>query len=142
MADRLSTEARSRIMRAIRNKNTKPELIIRKSLFALGYRYRLHSQHLPGKPDLSFPSRKKVIFVHGCFWHQHAVKTCPIRVVPSSNIQYWGPKLLRNAVRDQEHAAALRKLGWKALVIWECELRQDERKTLLKIERFLGSAGI
>ncbi|MGA8940861.1 MAG: very short patch repair endonuclease [Acidobacteriaceae bacterium] len=142
MADKLSAEARSRIMRAIRNKNTKPELIIRKSLFALGYRYRLHSKHLPGKPDLSFPSRKKVIFVHGCFWHQHAIMSCPIRVVPSSNTQYWGPKLLRNVVRDREHAAALRTLGWKVLVIWECELRQNERKALCKIEKFLGSAGI
>ena len=138
MTDRLSAEARSRIMRAIRNKNTKPELIIRKSLFALGYRYRIHPKHLPGKPDLSFPSKKKAIFVHGCFWHQHAAKTCPIRVVPSSNTQYWGPKLLRNAARDREHTAALRKLGWNVLVIWECELRRDEQKTLSKIERFLA----
>lgn len=139
MADRLSPEARSRIMRAIRNKNTKPEQIIRKHLFASGYRYRLHPKHLPGKPDLSFPSRKKVIFVHGCFWHQHAAKSCPIRVVPSSNTQYWGPKLIRNTIRDRENIAALRKLGWQVLVLWECELRKNEKKALRKIEKYLGA---
>lgn len=138
MADRLSPEARSRIMRAIRNKDTKPEQLARKLLFAEGYRYRLHAKHLPGKPDLSFPGRKKVIFIHGCFWHQHATPKCPIRVVPTSNTGYWAPKLTSNTVRDSNNMRELRQLGWKVLVIWECELRIDERKALRKMKNFLG----
>jgi DNA mismatch endonuclease (patch repair protein) len=138
MTDRLSAEARSRIMRAIRNKNTKPELAVRKYLFKQGYRYRLHPKQLPGKPDLSFPSRKKAIFIHGCFWHQHSAPDCPIRVVPSSNKKYWRPKLRRNVSRDRENAAHLRKLGWKSLVVWECELRDNTAKARKRIKKFLG----
>jgi DNA mismatch endonuclease (patch repair protein) len=141
MADRLSTESRSRIMRAIRSKNTKPELIVRRYLSARGYRYRLHSKRLPGKPDLAFPGRRKAIFVHGCFWHQHSKPGCPIRIVPSSNRHYWGPKLRRNLVRDAEHLASLRKLGWKVLVVWECSLRHDVERVCHRITRFLGPQG-
>jgi len=140
MADRLSSEARSRIMRAIRAKNTKPEQAIRKHLFADGYRYRLHPKKLPGKPDIVFPGRKKVIFVHGCFWHQHSDVRCPIRVVPSSNQEYWEPKLQRNITRDAENEAALRQLGWKVLIIWECELRVNAERAFAKITKFLGPA--
>lgn len=138
MPDRLSVEARSRIMRAIKDKNTKPEQVARKVLFADGYRYRLHSKQLPGKPDLSFPMRKKVIFVHGCFWHQHDNQKCPIRVVPSSNKAYWEPKLRRNIARHAENISALHKLGWKALVIWECELRRSVEATRKRMTKFLG----
>jgi DNA mismatch endonuclease, patch repair protein len=138
MADRLSSEARSRIMRAIRDKHTKPERTVRKYLFAQGYRYRLHPKQLPGKPDVAFPGRKKVIFVHGCFWHQHAYIHCPIRVVPSSNKEYWIPKLERNIARDARNVAALGKIGWKSFVIWECELRKDQEKIYRKIKKFLG----
>jgi DNA mismatch endonuclease (patch repair protein) len=141
MADWLSAEARSRIMRSIRGKDTKPEQAVRKYLFARGYRYRLHSKRLPGKPDLAFPGRKKVIFVHGCFWHQHGDEQCPIRVVPSSNKAYWAPKLRRNIARDAENLASLEKLGWKALVVWECELRQDAAAAGRKMKTFLGPSG-
>jgi DNA mismatch endonuclease, patch repair protein len=139
MADRLSTEARSRIMRAIRDKHTKPERAVRQYLFSHGYRYRLHLKKLPGKPDLAFPGRKKVIFVHGCFWHQHADIHCPIRVAPSSNQEYWIPKLQRNIARDAENVLSLRRLGWKILVIWECELRKNHERAYTKIKKFLGA---
>jgi DNA mismatch endonuclease, patch repair protein len=140
MADRLSAEARSRIMRAIKAKDTKPEQAVRKQLFAAGYRYRLHPKELPGKPDIVFPGRKKAIFVHGCFWHQHSDVRCPIRVVPSSNQEYWEPKLRRNITRDAENEAALRQCGWKLLIIWECELRVNAERAFAKITKFLGPA--
>ncbi len=137
MTDRLSTEARSRIMRAIRSKDTKPEIIIRKHLFAEGYRYRIHPKQLPGKPDLAFHARKKAIFVNGCFWHQHSDLCCPIRVVPSSNQEYWTPKLARNIERDAENMSSLHELGWDILVVWECELRNQDA-AFDKIKEFLG----
>jgi len=140
MADRLSAESRSRIMRAIKSKGTKPEMLVRKFLFAEGYRYRLHPKHLPGRPDLAFPVRQKAIFVHGCFWHQHADEHCPIRVVPSSNVGYWTPKLRRNVARDAENLESLHELGWKTLVVWECELRQDFRAAARSMKKFLGPA--
>ena len=140
MADRLSEAARGRIMRAIKSKDTRPELMVRKYLFAKGYRYRLHSKKLPGKPDLVFPGRRKVILVHGCFWHQHANPDCTIRVTPSSHEEYWAPKLQRNIARDAENGVALQGLGWGLLVVWECELRENREDTLAGIEEFLGPA--
>jgi DNA mismatch endonuclease, patch repair protein len=137
MADRLSAEARSRIMRAIRSKNTRPEKAVREYLFAKGYRYRIHYNKLPGRPDLCFPSRKKAIFVHGCFWHQHADARCPIRGIPASNRKYWGPKLRRNKARDIENVTSLKKLGWKVLVVWECAIRRDHEKVCQAVDRFL-----
>ncbi|MGZ8212895.1 MAG: very short patch repair endonuclease [Methylosarcina sp.] len=139
MTDRLSSETRSRIMRAIHSKNTKPEITIRKYLFANGYRYRVHPKTLPGKPDLVFPARRKAIFVNGCFWHQHSEPSCPIRAVPSSNQGYWMPKLARNVERDSENMNLLHELGWDILVIWECELRNQEA-AFDKIEKFLQKA--
>lgn len=141
MADRLSVESRSRIMRAIRDKNTKPEKIVRRLLFSEGYRYRLNYKRLPGKPDLAFPSRRKVILVHGCFWHQHSAKNCPIRVVPSTNEDYWTPKLLRNRARDTENIEALQALGWRSLVVWECDLRLNLKASFRRMKRFLGPPG-
>lgn len=138
MADWLPTETRSRIMRSIRAKNTKPELLVRKLLFADGYRYRLHSSKLPGKPDIVFSGRRKVIFVHGCFWHQHPKQSCPIKGVPASNQSYWEPKLKRNAARDAENVSTLKKLGWAVQIVWECELRCKPEKTLAKVKKFLG----
>jgi DNA mismatch endonuclease (patch repair protein) len=128
-------------MRAIRSKNTKPEILVRKYLFGKGYRYRLHSKSLPGRPDLVFPSRKKIVLVHGCFWHQHSDKQCPIAGVPASNRKYWGPKMKRNLARDQANLAALRKLGFNVHVVWECELRANPEKSFRKIKAFLGPAG-
>jgi len=126
MADHVSQEARSRIMRAIRSANTQPELTVRRLLFSKGYRYRLHVQGLAGKPDIVFPNRRKVIFIHGCFWHQHSNRRCPISQRPRSNTSYWFPKLARNVSRDRENQEKLHKSGWKVLVLWECKLKQSK----------------
>jgi DNA mismatch endonuclease (patch repair protein) len=139
MTDRLLPSARSRIMRAICSKNTKPEIIIRKYLFSQGYRYRLHPKHLPGKPDIVFSARKKAIFVNGCFWHQHSARGCPISAVPSSNQAYWEPKLARTLARDAENLTSLHELGWETFVVWECELR-NLKGIFKEIKNFLGPA--
>lgn len=122
-------------MRRIRSHSTKPEMIVRKLVFGMGYRYRLHVNGLPGRPDIVFRRRKAVIFVHGCFWHQH--DACGSRRIPKSNKDYWQPKLERNVQRDERNFAELARLGWRLLVIWECELSNVDR---LKTElgRFLG----
>ncbi len=114
---------RSQMMAAVRSKNTKPEMLVRRLVHGMGFRYRLHRSDLPGKPDLVFPSRKKIVFVHGCFWHQHG---CALTHLPKSNPSYWTPKLTRNKARDLEHLAALKADGWKCLVLWECELAQSK----------------
>jgi len=123
--DTVSKEVRSRNMSAIRSKNTKPESVVRSLLFALGYRYRLHRKDLPGKPDIILKKYNTVIFVHGCFWHQH--KKCKRANIPKSNKKYWIPKLERNVKRDRSHNTKLKKQGWKVLVIWECEIKDSER---------------
>jgi DNA mismatch endonuclease (patch repair protein) len=125
---------RSANMRAIRSKGMLPELTVRSLVHKLGYRFRLHRSELPGKPDLVFPSRRKVIFVHGCFWHSHK---CKIAHVPKSNQDYWGPKLERNKARDTKNVDALNKSGWKILVLWECETK-DVRSTARRLRKFLG----
>jgi DNA mismatch endonuclease, patch repair protein len=112
--------SRSDNMRAIRSKDMLPELTVRRLVHRLGYRYRLHRKDLPGKPDLVFSSRRKVIFVHGCFWHGH---TCKEGRIPKSNADYWLPKLQRNQARDKENIGRLTAAGWEVLVIWECEMR-------------------
>jgi DNA mismatch endonuclease, patch repair protein len=112
---------RSANMRAIRSKDMRPELTVRSLVHKLGYRFRLHRKDLPGKPDLVFGSRRKVIFVHGCFWHSHA---CKAAHTPRSNQEYWVPKLRRNRLRDARNVAALKALGWKSLVVWECGLKR------------------
>lgn len=118
--DIFSKKKRSEIMCRIGVKNTKPELIVRKILFARGYRYRLHVKKLPGSPDIVFPSKKKVIFVHGCFWHGH--RNCQKSRLPATNIHYWTLKRNGNTARDRKVSSRLRKLGWKVLIIWECQL--------------------
>jgi DNA mismatch endonuclease (patch repair protein) len=126
---------RSENMRAIRGKDTKPELAVRSMVHGLGYRFRLHRADLPGKPDLTFPARHKVVFVHGCFWHSHG---CKSGLIPKSNRDFWLPKLRRNQERDQDSLEALVQLGWKPLVVWECELKH----TLAlqhRLKRFLES---
>jgi DNA mismatch endonuclease (patch repair protein) len=140
IADWLPAETRSRIMRSIRNKDTKPEQVVRRALFAEGYRYRLHAKQLPGKPDIVFHGRRKVVLIHGCFWHQHPSARCKVKGTPASNRGYWTPKLHRNVQRDYENLAALRKLGWKTLIVWECNLRSDPQKAIAKIRTFLGPA--
>lgn len=130
----LTDPARSAQMRLIRAKDTKPELAVRSALFALGYRYRLHYAKLPGKPDLAFPSRRKAIFIHGCFWHRHA--GCKKTRLPKSRLEYWEAKFAANVTRDSKNQAALLALGWRFMVVWECELHDLERLTR-RIVRFL-----
>ena len=126
---------RSQMMAAVRSKDTQPEMLVRRLVHSMGYRYRLHDARLPGKPDLVFVGRRRVIFVHGCFWHQHG--GCKGSHLPKSNKKYWLPKLKRNQVRDEEHLKALRTNGWRSLVLWECELRNCAALRR-KISRFLG----
>ncbi len=124
-------------MRRIRGKDTKVEVLVRHLTHSLGYRYRLHSKALPGKPDMVFPARRKTVFVHGCFWHQHDDPDCKITRVPKSNLSYWVPKLERTKIRDFYNQEALRGLGWDVLVIWECESYQQENLAA-RIKDFLG----
>lgn len=120
-------------MQAVRSKDTKPELIVRKLLHAHGHRYRLHYRPLPGKPDLAFPGRKKAIFVHGCFWHSHGCKTGR---APKSRLDYWLPKLEANVARDRKKVDAIHALGWKTLTVWQCELA-DRDALLTRLTNFL-----
>jgi len=120
------------MMRSVKQKDTKPELIVRKLIHGFGYRYRLHRRNLPGTPDLVFPSRKKVIFVHGCFWHQHP--KCKAASLPKSNKEFWTPKLQGNVHRDKAQIDQLRSMGWEVLVVWECEVRDmDALASKLKV---------
>ena len=137
MADRLSPARRSANMAAIRSKNMKPELAVRKVAHALGYRYRLHRKDVPGKPDLVFGPRRKIIFVHGCFWHLHPSETCRDARVPASNTSYGEQKLGTNIERDAKDQAALIADSWKVLIIWECETT-DPQKLARRLKRFLG----
>lgn len=112
-------------MGLIRSANTKPELIVRKLLHSLGFRFRLHKKDLPGKPDIVLKKHKTVIFVHGCFWHQH--KGCKRSNMPKSNKNYWKPKLEKNIHRDKLHKRDLAKLGWKTVIVWECEVKIPDK---------------
>ncbi len=137
MTDKISKTRRSANMAAIRSKDTTPELIVRRIVHALGYRYRLHRRDLPGKPDLVFGPRRKVIFVHGCFWHMHPKANCRDARPPKSNTGYWTPKLARNIARDKQRATKLRRAGWRVLVIWECETK-DTAKLASRVTKFLA----
>lgn len=128
---------RSENMRAIRSKDTKPERAVRSLVHKLGYRFRLHRKGLPGKPDLVFPGRHKVVFVHGCFWHSH---NCKAGLIPKTNSDFWSAKLHRNQVRDRDNFDALRLLGWEVLAIWQCELTDVHRVTR-RVKTFLGKPG-
>lgn len=134
MTDRYTPDKRSAIMARVKARNTRPEITVRRLLHRLGYRFRLHRRDLPGTPDLVLPKHRAVVFVHGCFWHQHDCRRGHRR--PASNSAYWGPKLARNVARDASARRALQQLGWRVLTIWECEVAQpnlDER-----ILRFLA----
>ena len=134
--DSLSPEERSKIMARVRSKNSRPELLVRKLVFGLGYRYRLHGKDLPGHPDLVFRSRRKVIFVHGCFWHRHA--NCALARIPKSRPDFWGTKLEGNRKRDERNKRALAREGWNALTLWECQLK-DTRRVESRIRKFLDA---
>lgn len=119
--DHLTADARSNLMSRVRAKDTKPELLVRRICHRAGFRYRLHSPALPGKPDLVFPRLRKAIWVHGCFWHRH--DGCAKATIPKSNAEFWSAKFERNVARDATVLQALRKMGWDTLVVWECETR-------------------
>jgi len=123
-------------MSLIRGADSKPELILRRLVHRLGFRFRLHVRRLPGCPDLVFSSRKKVIFMHGCFWHRHGIR-CPLTRWPKSRLDFWREKLDDNRRRDLKIRRKLRGLGWKSLVVWECELCRDSSKLERKLQAFL-----
>ena len=127
-SDVFSPEKRSAIMRAVKSKDTKPELRLRKALHALGFRYRLNVKDLPGKPDLVFPKHGAVIFVHGCFWHGHSCKRG--RRKPKANADYWQEKIAKNRARDFKNNKALTSMGWRVLIVWECEMPTLDPRTL------------
>ena len=135
--DTISPVRRSKNMRRIPSAGTAPEMAVRRLVHSLGYRYRLRKKDLPGKPDLVFAPRRKVIFVHGCFWHQHTEPSCRIVREPKSNRGYWAPKLNRNKQRDVEHEDALGRAGWETLTIWECEIERDVQSVEHKLRAFL-----
>jgi DNA mismatch endonuclease (patch repair protein) len=132
--DPLTQAERSERMSRIRNADTKPEMIVRRMVHGMGYRYRLHAPDLPGNPDLVFRPRNKVIFVHGCFWHKHG---CRQYRQPRTNRSFWEPKLTRNKERDANIQRELRQLGWHSMVIWECQLKK-EAALRSRIRKFLG----
>lgn len=138
MSDVFTPQKRSEIMRAVRSTDTKPEMIVRRLVHRLGFRYRLHVHRLPGVPDLVFPSRRKVIFVHGCYWHRHSCREG--RSMPASRAAYWRSKFARNQIRDRHSQRALRQSGWRVMVIWECQLQPKKMPTLVaRLKRFLDS---
>ncbi len=135
--DRVDEKTRSRIMSAVKSKDTKPEMIVRRLVHGMGYRYRLHRKDLPGKPDLVFASRKKIIFVHGCFWHRHFCRQG--RSLPKVRRRFWRKKFDTNVARDRKNIRRLRKEGWGVLVIWSCQTKPQKMERLTKrIENFLG----
>lgn len=145
MVDFLSPSERSERMSRIRSSNTAPEVALRRAMHALGFRFRLHSKGLPGKPDIVLPRYKTVIFVHGCFWHRHG--GCNVATTPKTNTEFWIEKFDRNIVRDARTREQLERLGWRVIVVWECELRSANqvagavRRVADEIcpERFVGA---
>ena len=131
MADVHSVATRSYNMSRIKGKNTKPEMLVRKYLFARGFRYRLHSKKLPGKPDIVLPKYKTVIFVHGCFWHGH--KDCKYFVVPKTRTDWWLNKINGNKANDAKKVQTLAQAGWKVLIVWECQLKPGKIEETLNL---------
>lgn len=132
MTDTLSRKERSERMSLIREKDSTPEMKLRRLVHGMGFRYRLHVKELPGKPDMVFPSRRAVIFMHGCFWHRH--EGCKLARLPKSKLDFWKPKLEANKERDILHQQQLRDLGWRVLVVWECEMVYTERVAAIVME--------
>jgi len=137
VADTLTPAQRSARMALVRARDTSPERKVRALVRALGYRYTLHNRRLPGTPDLVFSSISKVIFVHGCFWHRHPSKRCKLARLPKSRLEFWLPKLMENRARDLRTQRTLNRLGWRYIVVWECQLAHAERLEA-RIRRFLG----
>jgi len=135
--DTLTRKERSKRMALIRGKNTKPEILVRKIARSLGHTFRLHVGDLPGKPDLVFPKLKRIIFVHGCYWHRHP--GCSLARLPKSKLHFWVPKLTENRRRDLRNIAKLRREKWRVCVVWECQLK-SKISLVCRIERFLGGS--
>ncbi len=138
MTDTVDSAKRSEIMSRIRGRDTKPEMIVRRIAHGLGFRFRLHRRDLPGTPDLVFPRHRAVILVHGCFWHRHP--GCKYATSPKTRVGFWERKFEGNVVRDRRNEAALQELGWRVMVIWECETR-DAEEVAERISAFLGGEG-
>ncbi|MGI8642267.1 MAG: very short patch repair endonuclease [Pyrinomonadaceae bacterium] len=134
MADTVSRSKRTEIMSSVKQRHTKPEITVRKILHRYGFRFRLHNKKLPGTPDIVLAKYKAVIFVHGCFWHQH--QGCRKSRRPTSNIEFWNEKLDRNIVRDNQKESELKNSGWKVLTLWDCEIK-DEDSLIKKVKFFL-----
>jgi DNA mismatch endonuclease, patch repair protein len=139
MADVVTKEKRSEVMSKIRSTNTKPELLVRKFLFSQGFRFRLHDKKLPSRPDIKLSKYSCLIFVNGCFWHGH--KNCRNYVMPKTNKKFWYGKIENNVKRDHKNLNELKKMGWKIIIIWECQLRIKKRgKTLNNLHnKILGA---
>ena len=133
--DKLTKERRSWNMSRIRSNNTLPEIYIRKALWQMGYRYRLHYKLLPGKPDIVITKQKIVVFVHGCFWHRH--ENCIEASRPKTNSEYWETKINKNMERDKKNQNEIKKLGWKIIIIWECMVKNDTEKNINLLEKLL-----
>ena len=137
LTDNRTPESRSALMARIGGKHTAPEVCVRRMLHSLGYRFRLHRKDLPGTPDIVFPSRRRIVFVNGCFWHAHG---CKIGMPPKSRSRFWTAKCERNRARDQRNVADLRSMGWRTLTVWQCETRVSKRMER-KLRAFLGPPG-
>jgi|SRR5579884_128933 len=137
--DTISRSQRSALMAGVRVKDTKPEIVVRRLLYRLGYRFRVCRKDLPGKPDVVLPKWKTAILVHGCFWHQH--EGCPKAARPTTNVEFWDRKLDRNVERDKEDVAGLTALGWRVLVVWECRIR-DLSSLSAELEAFIKEAAV
>jgi DNA mismatch endonuclease (patch repair protein) len=136
VVDHVDCEKRSLIMAAVHSENTKPEMAVRRTVHAMGYRYRLHDRKLPGKPDLVFASRRKTIFVHGCFWHRH--RGCKYATTPKTRTDFWEAKFAANVARDRRNRRELKRLGWAVLTVWQCELKKPE-KLAERLDDFLAN---
>jgi len=134
MTDHLTRDRRSWNMRRIRSINTQPEIRLRKKLYSSGLRYRINYKKLPGKPDIIFPADKKAIFIHGCFWHRHG---CKRTTMPKSNLDYWQEKFRSNVSRDKNNQLQLEEMGWKFMIVWECEIQNEFADVLQKVFTFL-----
>ena len=140
MADRISEARRSYNMSRIRSRDTAPEMMLRRELHARGLRYRLYGRQLPGKPDIVLTGRRKAVFIHGCFWHQHPSSECLDSRIPKSRIDYWKPKLERNTARDREHIERLSEMGWHTKIVWQCQIEKNLPAVADSVESFLKSA--
>lgn len=138
MADIVDKATRSRMMSRIGSKDTKPEMIVRRMLHGMGYRYRLHAPELPGKPDIVFRRRRVAVFVHGCFWHNHQDPVCKLAKMPASQTDFWKPKFAANRDRDARNALKLEALGWTVVTVWECELVELNR-VKIRLVKALGA---